>query len=82
MPARCLTLARPLEHARLKTVGTIQGAGVLDKAQGYLVHANGEVALSEELVLRNRACHRPSRTPETEGGSSVGYGYREGAVGV
>jgi hypothetical protein len=34
--ARCLTLARPLEHARVRSVGTIQRAGVIERLkEGY-----------------------------------------------
>jgi hypothetical protein len=48
--ARCSTLARPSEHARVRSVGTIQRAGVIEKAQGGLADASGEVARANELV--------------------------------
>jgi hypothetical protein len=48
--ARCSTLARPLEHARVRSVGTIQRAGMIEKAQGGLWEVGGEVARENVLV--------------------------------
>jgi hypothetical protein len=44
MPARCSITRRLPEHGRERTVETKQIASVIEKAQGYLVDARGEVA--------------------------------------
>jgi hypothetical protein len=44
VPATCSTNGLASEHGRERTVETKQIAGVIEKAQGYLVDDRGEVA--------------------------------------
>jgi hypothetical protein len=58
----------------VRLIGTIQGAGVLEKAQGYAGGVSGTVAWAKEMVyairhadghLGNKEIERGSRPPES-----------------
>jgi hypothetical protein len=68
MPARCSTVVRFSEHARVRSVGTVQRAVVLENVQGGLGEVSAEVAQEIAQVLENDHAHGLlGHTSEKEG---------------